>query len=291
MRSGVIVHPGETNGCIGCHEDRLMVPPVASKMPIALRKKPATLAKPEETELYSYMRDMQPVFDKHCVECHDFGKEAGESLLLAADRNPYFNASYIDLHIKEQIRNVGGGSSEIKEAKSWGSHASNIVKVIEAGHHEVSLSKKEMESLYTWLDLNGIYYPFYESAYPNNPAGRSPLTFEELGELSKLTGVEFKHLAKHQRKLGPQIAFERPELSPCLQKIKNDEASYQKALSIIHKGKERLQELPRADMVGFEPCDEHKVQINKYMKRLQIEKDNNKAISEGQIIYDTSSND
>jgi len=27
MRSGVIIHPGETNGCIGCHEDRELSPP------------------------------------------------------------------------------------------------------------------------------------------------------------------------------------------------------------------------------------------------------------------------
>ena len=291
MRSGVIVHPGETNGCIGCHEDRLMVPPVASKMPMALRQKPATLSNPEETELYSYMSEMQPLFDKHCVECHDFGKEAGDKLILAGDRNPYFNASYIDIHVKRQIANVGGGSSEIQEAKSWGSHASNLVKVIESGHHDVKLSKEEMEALYTWVDLNGVYYPYYESAYPNNPAGRSPLTFEELGELSQLTGVEFKQLAKHQRNVGPQIAFERPELSPCLENIKADGANYQKALAIIQKGKQRLQVTPRADMAGFEPCEEHKIQIEKYMKRLQIEKENNQAITKGETIYDTTSND
>lgn len=291
MRSGVIVHPGETNGCIGCHEDRLMVPPVASKMPMALSKKPARLSNPEEAELYSYMRDMQPVFDKHCVECHDFGKEAGEKLILAADRNPYFNASYIDIHVKKQIQNVGGGASEIQEAKSWGSHASNMVKVIEQGHHEVSLSKSEMEALYTWVDLNGIYYPFYESAYPKNPAGRSPLTFEELAELSTLTGIEFKHLAKHQRRVGPQIAFERPELSPCLQNIQHDGAAYLQAVAIIQKGKERLEQLPRADMKGFEPCDEHKVQLQKYIKRLEIEKENNRAITQGKAIYDTEPND
>ena len=59
MRSGVIVHAGETNGCIGCHEDRLMVPPVMARMPLALRKKPAKLSNPEDVPLYSYMRDMQ----------------------------------------------------------------------------------------------------------------------------------------------------------------------------------------------------------------------------------------
>ena len=291
MRSGVMVHPGETNGCIGCHEDRLMVPPVISKMPMAMRKKPARLSDPEETAIYSYMRDMQPVFDKHCVKCHDFGKEAGEKLLLASDRNPYFNASYIDIHIKKQISNIGGGPSDIQQAKSWGSHTSNIVKVIEQGHHDVSLSKDEMEALYTWVDLNGIYYPYYESAYPRNPAGRSPLTFEELAELSDLTGVRFEHLAGHERKPGPQIAFERPELSPCLQNIQADAAVYQQALSIIQKGKERLQETPRADMPGFVPCDKHLKQLQKYMKRLEIEKANNKAVSEGDYIYDVQTND
>ena len=291
MRSGVIVHPGETNGCIGCHEDRLMVPPVASKMPLAMSKKPAKLKNSEQTELYSYMRDMQPVFDKHCVECHDFGKEAGEKLILAGDRNPYFNASYIDIQLKKQVASVGGGTSDIKQAKSWGSHASNLVKVIEKGHHDVSLSKKEMEALYTWVDMNGIYYPFYESAYPANPAGRSPITFEELGELSKLTGVEFKHLAGYQRKLGPQIAFERPELSPCLNSLKTNSNKYKQALAIIRKGKERLNETPRADMPGFQPCEEQRDQLQKYMNRLQVEKENNEAISKGKLIYDTNPND
>lgn len=292
MRSGVIVHPGETNGCIGCHEDRLSVPPVTTKMPMAMRKQAVKLAEnPDDIPIFSYTRDMQPVFDKNCVECHDFGKEAGEKLILAGDRNPYFNASYIDIQLKKQIAGVGGGPSEIQQAYSWGSHASNIVKVIEAGHHDVSLSTKEMEALYTWIDMNGIYYPFYESAYPNNPAGRSPLTFEELTELGKLTGVEFKHLAKHQRKLGPQIAFERPELSPCLKNIQADEAAYNEALAIIQKGQSRLLETPRADMNGFEPCEEQQEQLKKYMYRLEVEKENNKAISDGKLIYDTKPND
>lgn len=181
---------------------------------------------------------------------------------------------------------MGGGPAEIQQAYSWGAHASNLVKVIESGHHEVKLSQKEMETIYTWIDLNGIYYPFYESAYPDNPAGRSPVTFEELNKLSELTGVQFKHLAGHQRKLGPQISFERPELSPCLHNIQADGAGYKEALAIIHKGQQRLLEIPRADMEGFEPCKEQQIQLKKYMNRLMVEKENNKAISEGKTVYD-----
>ena len=208
MRSGVIVHPGETNGCIGCHEDRLSVPPVTTKMPLALQKKPHRLNNNDtENAIFSYMREVQPIFDKHCVECHDFGKEAGKTLLLAADRNPYFNASYIDIQLKKQIYTVGGGPAEIQEAYSWGSHKSNLINVLEKGHKNVSLLNEEMETLYTWIDLNGIYYPAYESAYPNNPAGRSPLTVEELQILSELTNVNFNKLADYRREIGPQISF------------------------------------------------------------------------------------
>ncbi len=287
MRSGVIVHPGETNGCIGCHEDRLSVPPVSSKMPLAMRKKPVKLsANPDEIPVFSYTHDVQPIFDKNCVECHDFGKEAGDKLLLAGDRNPYFNASYIDLHMKKQITAVGGGPAEIQQAFSWGSHASKMVKVLESGHQNVSLTQPEMERIYEWIDLNAVYYPVYESAYPKNPAGRSPLTFEQLNRLGELTGVDFGKLADHQRKLGPQIAFERPVLSPCLKNLPLNSAEYLEAITIIEAGRKQLELVPRGDMEGFKPCEEQQIQLKKYQNRLKIEKENNKAVTEGKLVYD-----
>lgn len=288
MRSGVIVHAGETNGCIGCHEDRLSVPPPATQMPLAMQKKPVSLVENyKNTKVFSYTRDLQPIFDKHCVTCHDFGKKAGEKLILASDRNPYFNASYIDIQLKKQITTVGGGPAQIQEALSWGARASNLVEVIEKGHYSVSLSTKEMQAIYTWIDLNGIYYPHYESAYPNNPAGRSPLTFNELKTLEEITGVPFGKLADHRRKIGPQIAFERPELSPCLAGLNKNSKKYHRALDLIKKGGERLKQTPRADMAGFVPCKEQQIQLNKYNMRLLVEKENEKAVTEGKRIYDS----
>lgn len=290
MRSGVMVHPGETNGCVGCHEDRLSVPLNTMRMPMAMRMKPQSLSLTDiENPTFSYTRDVQPIFNKNCIECHDFGKKSGDKLLLSGDRNPYFNASYIDLHMKKQIAAVGGGPAEIQQAYSWGAHASNLVKILEEGHQDVALTKQEMEMIYTWIDLNGIYYPEFESAYPNNPAGRSPLTFEQLKRLGELTGVDFNKLAGHQRKLGPQISFERPELSPCLSNIKRKKSNYEEALAIIESGKRNLEETPRADMEGFVPCDEHLTQIKKYMQRLEIEKENNQAVNGDKKIFDQKS--
>ena len=286
MRSGVIVHPGETNGCIGCHEDRLSAPPNLNRMPMALRNKPHILAEDVENQVaFSYVREVQPIFDRHCISCHDFDKEAGKSLILAGDRNPYFNASYVDLHVKKQLACIGGGPAQLQQAYAWGSHKSNLVKVLEEGHKHISLTEEEMETIYTWIDLNGVYYPQYESAYPDNPAGRSPLTLEQLDKLGKLTHVDFGKLAVFDRQLGPQISFERPELSPCLSGVKSKKA-YRDALEIIMDGQHMLAVMPRADMEGFIPCEDHRTQLAKYQERLQEEKENNRAISEGTVRFD-----
>lgn len=287
MRSGIIVHPGETNGCIGCHEDRLSTPLTMTRMPMALRRKADLLpAEKDNPEVFSYIRDVQPLFNKHCLSCHDFGKSAGKKLILAGDRNPYFNASYIDLHVKKQVSCIGGGPAELQEAYSWGSHSSKLIQVLEEGHNGIQLSEDEMEILYTWIDLNGVYYPQYESAYPDNPAGRSPLTFDQLKRLEELTGIPFGKLNIYKRELGPQIAFERPELSPCLNSVKRKKA-YQEALEIIKSGQLQLANMPRADMEGFVPVEEHQVQIQKYIQRSLIEKENNRAVSEGRTRADT----
>jgi hypothetical protein len=287
MRSGVIAHPGETNGCIGCHEDRLSAPPNENRMPIALRKGPHLLVQErEQRPIFSYMDEVQPIFDKNCLSCHDFDKEGASALILAGDRNPYFNASYVDLHVKNQVACIGGGPATLQQAYSWGSHRSPLIQVLENGHHDVSLSKEEMETLCTWIDLNGVYYSQYESAYPYHPAGRSPLSQEELDRLGKITGVNFGKLAGHARQLGPQISFERPELSPCLSGVKGKK-QYKEALEIIRKGRDQLATMPRADMQNFIPCEEHRLQLARYHERQKEEEANNKAISEGEVRFET----
>ncbi len=144
-----------------------------------------------------------------------------------------------------------------------------------------------METFYTWIDLNGIYYAQYESAYPENLAGRSPLTAEELDRLGKLTDIDFGKLGGFNRTLGPQISFERPELSPCLSGVRNQK-QYTEALQIIRDGQLRLQEVPRADMAGFVPCEEHRTQLEKYNTRLQYEEENRKAITEDRAYYESA---
>jgi len=178
MRSGTVIQSGETQGCVGCHEHRLgSVPSLLSAQPRALRRPPDTLAGwhgPART--FSYTREVQPVFDRHCVRCHDFGKDAGKTLNLAGDRDLVFNASYNELWRKKYVAAVGAGPAQTQPALSWGSHASRLVRVLLDGHEGVELSPEEFDRIVTWVDINAPYYPEYASAYPQNLAGAAPST-------------------------------------------------------------------------------------------------------------------
>ena len=272
MRSGASLMPGEINGCIGCHEDRLSVPEVTDHRPDAFKGKPATLRKWHDREpfLFGFMQEIQPILDEHCVSCHDFDKEDRDKLVLSGDKNPFFNAAYVNLYVKKEVTLPGGGPAETMQPYTWGAHASKLTSVIDGKHHGVNLSKDEKETLYTWMDLNGVYYPIYETAFEDRPAGRSPLTFAETDELARLTGLNFGVLGDWNRKIPAQISFDRPEVSPCLDVLKNDPEKYARALEIISLGGQRLKETPRGDLESqIVVCPMQQAQLDEYNRRVK----------------------
>ncbi|MEW6360105.1 MAG: hypothetical protein AB1696_27465 [Planctomycetota bacterium] len=251
MRSGTIARPGETTGCIGCHESRLSTIPNQAKS--AFAKAPQRLkpwyGPPRE---FNYTAEVQPVFDKHCVRCHDYGKPGAQKVVLAGDRTLAFNVSYNELWRKGLINAIGAGPADILPPYTWGSHASKLVQVHRQGHNDVKLSKEEMDRIVTWIDLNAPYYPSYASAYPDNLFGRSPLTTQQLNRLGALTGIDFlKQDRKSYQDTEVQVNFTRPKLSLCLSKFKDTNSpKYREALAIIQAGKEQLAKRPRMDMPG-----------------------------------------
>jgi hypothetical protein len=288
MRSGTKLMPGEINGCIGCHDDRLKVPPPGPS-PFALRKGPRQLKPFMGTAPvnFSFLEHVQPVLDRHCISCHDFDQNNRNKLVLARDKNPFFNAAYINLYTGKHVKLVGGGPAEIQMPYTWGSHASRLTKVIDGGHHDVQLSQQEKEVLYAWMDINGVYYPVYESAFDSTLAGRSPLTDQETDELGKLTGINFGSLNNHNRQLQAQISFDRPEESPCLDKIRVDKTSFDRAVALLKTGQERLLATPRGDIESeLIPCFRHRQQLKHYFERLSVEKENNLAIKTNNIFLD-----
>ena len=100
MRSHIEFKPGEYRGCVGCHETKQHVPRVPLKVGrLALAREPS-LPKPPpwgDTAILDYEQMVQPIFDRHCGECH--GTEDPEKGLdLTGSRDPHgFAQSYRSL--------------------------------------------------------------------------------------------------------------------------------------------------------------------------------------------------
>jgi len=290
MRSGTIVRPGETAGCVGCHEDRLASAPVYQ--PAVTRRTPHALTPwrgPART--FSYLAEVQPVFDRLCVSCHDYEKPAGAKLNLAGDVGLIFNTSYVELRKKGFVRVVGAGPHQVQSPMSWGSHASRLAQVMLAGHgqaeidRQVHIDAESIDRVLTWIDINAPFYPEYASAYPQNQHGRSPLAPAEMQRLIELTGMS---LGKRQTENCLLVNFTRPSLSPCLQPIgESRPAAYAEALALITTGQRRLQRQPNPGQPGFQLTSDDDVRREaKYVERREIEAKSRAALANGGKHYE-----
>jgi hypothetical protein len=283
MRSGTIVRPGENAGCVGCHEDRR----TSARLEYSglAWQRPARTLEPwyGPPRLFSYTAEVQPVFDQHCVRCHDYGQKSGEKLNLAGDLGVVFNTSYVDIRSKNYVRVVGAGPYQVQLPKSWGSHASRLAQVLRDGHgdpeidRDIKLSPEAFDRVVTWIDINAPYYPDYAGgAFRNHPYGRSPLNADELKRLAELTGWELK---KHTQ--FPPLSFTRPELSPCLDAFSDrSDPRCQEATALIRRGWERLVATPRPDMPGFRLTDEVELrQQQKYDELLRARRPSPLAVT------------
>lgn len=274
MRSGTIVRPGELQGCVGCHDDRLAAPKFSGDLQ-ALQRKPSKIehwyGEPRD---FNYLTEVQPVFDRYCVKCHDYGKKAGETLNLSGDLGLAFNTSYLELRNKSALRwyldqpsdkkllvkAVDDGPAELLPPYAWGSHRSRLVDVVQSGHKNVELDQESMDRIITWIDLNAPYYGSYASVYPDNVFGRSPLTNDQIDDLRELTGVLVGDIGTELE--GSQCNFTRPENSLCLKGLNPE--NYQRALEIIREGKKTLQQTPRMDMPGAQMLECDIMKLAKY---------------------------
>ena len=110
-RTYVNYMPGEIRSCTGCHEPTSQAPKVGSRStPLALKRKAETpFPQAGETaaqKTLSYVRNVQPVWDKHCIQCHNSQRTEG-NLNLSGRETVLFNESYENL-VPER-RKVGGG--------------------------------------------------------------------------------------------------------------------------------------------------------------------------------------
>ncbi len=151
MRSWTIGMPGEVVSCVGCHEAQNRAPPTG--MTIASRRAARDLTPwfgPRRG--FSFEREVQPVLDQYCAGCHD-----GKQPPAPGNRKvPNFSeprTAYNDLHPYVR-RNGPEGDYHLLTPLEFHADTSDLVQLLQKGHHNVTMNPEAWDRLITWIDLN-----------------------------------------------------------------------------------------------------------------------------------------
>jgi hypothetical protein len=81
MQSFTTVMPGEVLSCVGCHENRNKTPDFKlSNNLMALKRPPSRIQTFDGyPDVLDFNRDIQPILNKYCVECHNYQRREGKN--------------------------------------------------------------------------------------------------------------------------------------------------------------------------------------------------------------------
>ncbi len=196
MRSWITALPGEVASCVGCHEPQNSTSSTNPRA-IAAQSIPVNI-EPfyGPTRGFGFEREIQPILDRYCVECHckDSPKvaqmiEAGKvspDVLLSVKRPgetfelsllPDFrksdpvvaldNPNYIALaspfsnayyQLRRFVRTATKESQmPVHRPYEFYADTTELFQLLERGHYEVELDPESWAKLITWVDLNAPY--------------------------------------------------------------------------------------------------------------------------------------
>jgi hypothetical protein len=265
MQSFVTVQPGETTGCVGCHEQRTETIRATSITDLMANSRlPAQIAPIDDVPApLDFPRDIQPILDKHCVECHNPDRYEGR-VDLCGDHLPMWSISYVTLFRLGLVSDGGNKPISNRDPRTIGSSASKLLKYLDGSHHDAKLTDHERKVVRLWIDGSANWAGTY--ACLGNPEYQ--VSWGALPQ--RCAGC---HKKKNRFKLGVNRVLcnlDRPEKSLVLKAPLSREAGglglcggngfkntndpdYQKILANIRLGAKQLAERKRFDMPGFRP--------------------------------------
>ena len=166
MGSTTQLMPGETMGCIGCHESRDSAPPHAGgAVPLALRRGASVPEYPAWTDkgIIDFNRVVQPVLDEYCVECHA-GATPDGAVDLSGDKTHFFSMAYDQLLDRGLVHYIPIAGTDHAESapNTRGAMVSRIREYLETDHGGRAVPREARRRIYTWIDANVPYYGTYE---------------------------------------------------------------------------------------------------------------------------------
>ena len=294
MQSFMCVQPGETLGCVGCHEERGKSP-VSGGPRLALRRPPDPITPITGVpDVLDFPRDVQPILDRHCLGCHGseqtaMGGPCDGGVLLDGGRGPIYSISYATLTNRAQFsdgRDAGGN----RPPRSIGSSASPLLKKLAGQHHDVKASPAEQRIVRLWIETGAPYPGTYAALgsgmvapIDNQPEVRA--IFERRcdechgGKRPKSGKLDFDtlfNLTEPESSLavrlplaagaGGNASFHNSRKEgdpPVVVFTDKTDPDYQALLAVITARKADLDKIKRFDMPGFHP-NEH------YLREMKV---------------------
>ena len=204
MQSFVTVQPGETTGCVGCHEHRVRAPHDRSVLTLEAMRRPPSRIQPFNgiPDVFDFARDIQPILDRECVECHNADRRDGGTD-LCSDMTPLYTTSYWTMFTHALIADGRNGLGN-RPPRTIGSSASRLMTLIDGSHYDAKLTERERTMVRLWIETGATY----------------PGTYAALG--NGMYTVEFPHEVFRRRCAGCHTATK-----PSYRNVKKDAFYYQ----------------------------------------------------------------
>ncbi len=286
MRSFISFQPGETRACVGCHESRAEAPAIqTSPLELEFLDKPAQpIPPPWGDRPISFLRDVQPVLDRHCVRCHGGLEPAGgldfcgglTSFDLAVPGYGY-NRAYVTIITNGLVACSPARQQDasITPPFAYGSHRSRLIQVLNDERHrdEVSLNGDDRLRLAMWIDANAPYHDRFVNKRaerpPYDPAadlklGESLLVIHKrrctachrADEVTRLDWIDIRHpeqslfLAAPLSKAAGGLGHCRPIVY-----VTPADSDYQAAWNLVKEAVGKTWSRPRRDVMSLQAGD------------------------------------
>ncbi len=278
MRSFISFQPGESRGCVGCHETRSVAP---EGKPAARGIASEPLLPPWGDRPISFLRDVQPVLDAHCVRCHGGLKPAGQvdlsgGLISYDDEVPGYghNRAYETILAANLVALSPARMQDasITPPGAYGSHKSKLIAAITDATHadQVKLNEDDRLRLVMWIDANAPYHDRFVNKRPAQPAYDLPAdktlreqllriherrcaSCHDPGEVTRLDWIDVHHPGESLFLAAPcgRSAQGRPACAQPPYANQND-PDYQLAIQLVEVAVAKAWASPRRDLAAFE---------------------------------------
>lgn len=292
MHSFLVLQPGETTSCVGCHEQRIEAPhPLAADL-LALRRAPSPVEPIADVpRVLDFPRDIQPILDRHCVECHRAERREG-GVDLTGDKTVAYSMSYRTIRELELVSDGRNRPFSNYEPYAIGSAASRLMDYLDGKHYGAKLTPRERKTVRLWIETSATY----PGTYAALGCGTYPVHLPRAALMQRCGGCHGRTIDdEHGRREvcvfrggtseQPQLVcnLSRPEMSTLLRAPlgraaggleacgevvfrDKDDPLYRQLLAAVEDAAARLREGKRFDMPGCRP-NEHYV---REMKRFGI---------------------